>query len=333
MGKLSSHALPSFDSKDRKILYELELDSRRSLDEIAKKAGLSKQTLHYRIQRLVDEGVIAGFITAIDAAKLGYVDHEVWMQLNELDEEKKKKGFIDFLIAHENVMRVASCEGKFDIAISVLAENLVRFNAIFRAMLGKFPGCVEDYHVSVSYGLADYPRTHLIGDGKDRKPALAGGEPKRPGLDHGDVKILSALSKNARVPMVELAESAGVSPNTVRQKITRLEREGVIQRYTIVLQHSKIGLRNYEVLASVQNLTEEDEKGIEGFCRMNAYVTSMHKTVGRWDLDIAFDAVDSAHFQEFLTGFRSRFSNVIREFEYVPILWVHKLDYLPMKSI
>jgi len=332
MGKLSSHALPSFDSKDRKILYELEQDCRRSLGEIAERTGLSKQTLHYRMQRLVDGGVIAGFITAIDPAKLGYVNHRVLMQLGELDEAKRKV-FLDFLIAHGNVSHVASCEGKFDIAITVLAENLVQFNAIFRAILKEFPGRVKNHDVGMAYELADYPRTHLISDKKERKPALASGEPKRIELDGGDVRILSALSKNARIPTIELADVAGLSPNTVRQKIRRLEKEGVIRRYTILLQHSRIGLQNYEMLISTQNLTDEDEKGIEDFCRMNDRVTSMRKGVGRWDIGIGFDADSSAHFQEFLTGFRSRFSNLIREFEYVPILQVHKLDHFPMREI
>lgn len=331
MGKLSSHALPSFDSKDRKILYELELDCRRSLGEIAKRTGLSKQTLHYRMQRLVDGGVIAGFMTAIDAAKLGYVNHEVLMQLDELDEAKRKE-FLDFLIAHENVSYVSSCEGKFDIAITVLAGNLVQFKGILRAMLKKFPGHVKNYDVSAAYELADYPRTHLIADKRERKPALAAGEPKRIALDDGDVRILSALSKNARIPTIELAEFAGLSPNTVRQKIRRLEKEGVIRCYTILIQHSGIGLQNYEMLISTQNLTDEAEKGIVEFCMMNDHVAFLRKSVGRWDIEVGVDADSSAHFQEFLTEFRSRFSDLIREFEYIPILQVHKMDHFPMRE-
>ena len=41
------------DLKDRKILYELDINSRQSNSEIAKKTGLSKQVIGLRIKKLV----------------------------------------------------------------------------------------------------------------------------------------------------------------------------------------------------------------------------------------------------------------------------------------
>ena len=40
------------DLRDRKILYELEQDSRQSLNEIAKKIHLKKETVFHRIKNL-----------------------------------------------------------------------------------------------------------------------------------------------------------------------------------------------------------------------------------------------------------------------------------------
>jgi len=332
MGKVSSHALPSFDSKDRKILYELERDSRRSLGEIAKRAGLSKQTLHYRIQRLVGEGVITGFITAIDAAKLGYVNHEVWMQLGELDEAKKKE-FLDFLAAHENVRWVSSCGGKFDVAIAILAENLVRFDSILRGILGRFPGYVKNHYVSISYEFYGYPRSHLVKEEKRGKGAFLGGQPERIAMDEADFRIISELAENSRIPTLELAQKAGIAPNTVRARMRRLEKEGVIRSYTILIQPSRLGIQNYELLVNLQNLTEVREKQIEAYCLQNPNVNFLLKVVGKWDLDINFDCQGSEQLQAFITEFRSRFGDVIKDFEFVQILYMHKFGYVPMKSI
>ena len=60
------------DLKDRKILYELDLDARQSLTQIGKKVGLKKDVVSYRINRLQEEGVIQNYWTAIDTFKLGY---------------------------------------------------------------------------------------------------------------------------------------------------------------------------------------------------------------------------------------------------------------------
>ncbi len=60
------------DLKDRKILYQLDLNSRQSLTQIGKNVGLKKDVVSYRIKRLQDEGVIKNFWTVINTFKLGY---------------------------------------------------------------------------------------------------------------------------------------------------------------------------------------------------------------------------------------------------------------------
>ena len=46
------------DVKDRKILYQLDLNSRQSLTTIGSKVRLSKTVVQYRINRLVKNGII-----------------------------------------------------------------------------------------------------------------------------------------------------------------------------------------------------------------------------------------------------------------------------------
>jgi len=57
---------------DRSILKLLQQDCRIPLDVLAKKIGVPKSTLHYRIKRLEKEGVIGGYYAKVDPLKLGY---------------------------------------------------------------------------------------------------------------------------------------------------------------------------------------------------------------------------------------------------------------------
>jgi Lrp/AsnC family leucine-responsive transcriptional regulator len=59
------------DAKDRQILALLESDARRSNTEIARLTSLSAPTAAERIARLKDIGVIRGFTTKIDPARVG----------------------------------------------------------------------------------------------------------------------------------------------------------------------------------------------------------------------------------------------------------------------
>lgn len=53
-------------------------------------------------------------------------------------------------------------------------------------------------------------------------------------MDGTDHRILAELTANARVALVELAARVHLSRNAVRQRIERMERDGVIAGYTVV---------------------------------------------------------------------------------------------------
>ena len=50
--------MKKIDLKDRKILYELDLNCRQSNAQIGKKVGLSRKVVEYRIKRMEEEGII-----------------------------------------------------------------------------------------------------------------------------------------------------------------------------------------------------------------------------------------------------------------------------------
>jgi len=54
-------------------------------------------------------------------------------------------------------------------------------------------------------------------------------------LDRADERILAELTRNARIAHAELAAKVNLSRNAIRQRIDRLERDGLIQGYTIVV--------------------------------------------------------------------------------------------------
>ena len=53
--------------------------------------------------------------------------------------------------------------------------------------------------------------------------------------DSFDLKILDELTLNARLPTSQIADKVKLSRNAVRQRIERMERDGVIKGYTLRL--------------------------------------------------------------------------------------------------
>ncbi|UCE81039.1 MAG: Lrp/AsnC family transcriptional regulator [Methanobacteriota archaeon] len=61
----------SLDKNDEIILKMLQEDCKISLKDIGLKTGLSSSTVHYRVNRLLEEGVITGFKACVDPVKVG----------------------------------------------------------------------------------------------------------------------------------------------------------------------------------------------------------------------------------------------------------------------
>ncbi len=60
-------------------------------------------------------------------------------------------------------------------------------------------------------------------------------------LDAIDFTILSQLRDNAKTQVKEMARELRMHPNTLLQRIRKLERSGIIKKYTIDIDFSKAG--------------------------------------------------------------------------------------------
>ena len=79
------------DLKDKKILYELDKNSRASLKEISKKTRVSKEVVFHRINRLIEEDVIIKFLTVPATYRLGLTGYKVYLRLINTSKEDLNK--------------------------------------------------------------------------------------------------------------------------------------------------------------------------------------------------------------------------------------------------
>ncbi len=63
-------------------------------------------------------------------------------------------------------------------------------------------------------------------------------------IDERDRKILEELCRNSRISYSELAKKLGISDVAIIKRIRKLEETGVIKKYTIVVDPSKLGYKS-----------------------------------------------------------------------------------------
>ena len=68
-------------------------------------------------------------------------------------------------------------------------------------------------------------------------------------LSETDMKILQALLENARFSSRQIAKKVGVSVGTVLSRIKKMEDEGLIKGYSVIMDHERLGYELTVVMA------------------------------------------------------------------------------------
>lgn len=68
-------------------------------------------------------------------------------------------------------------------------------------------------------------------------------------LDVIDARLLDALSRDARMPLAELARLVGLSPPSVGERVRRLEDRGILTGFTVEIDTRALG---YQIRALVR---------------------------------------------------------------------------------
>ncbi|MEM4662667.1 MAG: Lrp/AsnC family transcriptional regulator [Candidatus Diapherotrites archaeon] len=80
-------------------------------------------------------------------------------------------------------------------------------------------------------------------------------------MDHLDEKILDALRENSALSKRKIAKSTGLPLTTVFHRIKKMEKEGIIKKYTIEVDPEKLGLGICAyILVSIQQSSPDGQK-------------------------------------------------------------------------
>ena len=120
-------------------------------------------------------------------------------------------------------------------------------------------------------------------------------------LDKTDILILKALQENGRITVKDLALKVHLSPTPVFERMHRLEKEGVIQRYTAVLSPSKLG-RGFMVFCSVRLRRMGKEIAHDFVSRVKGIpeVAECYNISGDFDYLLKIYSPDMKYYNDFL---------------------------------
>jgi Lrp/AsnC family transcriptional regulator for asnA, asnC and gidA len=113
---------------------------------------------------------------------------------------------------------------------------------------------------------------------------------RSPKIDELDLKIISHLQENGRIPVAELAKRLNQPENTVRYRIERLLKNGVIRRFTALVDPRALGL-NVSAAVMFKVDPKKLDQLLEKLTSMKD-VTNVYQLSGEWDLIAVIFAKD-----------------------------------------
>ena len=316
------------DLKDRKILYELDYNSRQSFSQIGKKVGLHKNLVLYRVKRLTEKGVIRYFYTVIDSFKLGYNCFRMYIKFQNTTPEIRKE-ITDYFVNNKYTWWVGSFEGCYDFAIVTWVKDLHDFHVFWDETLKKYRNYFRDQI------FCNYVRLHLFRnsfivkkyDKRDRETFEITGGGRKVKTDELDFQILEILAKNARIPTVEIAKKLNSTVDTINSRIKKLTKLDVIQGFRVSIDFSKLGYQFFKVNI---NLNDYNERGrIINYIKNDPHLVMIDKSIGYFDLELDLWVQNLEQFHNIMSDLTMKFHDSIKFYEYVHDPILHKMLYIP----
>ncbi len=319
----------NLDVKDRKILSELDMDARQPLSSIAKKVGLSREVVNYRIRQLEQRKVILGYYTVLDTARLGLIYCRILFKYRKMP-AKKQEELSSFCSMHRNISWIIWGEGKWDIVLVVLAQNLGEIESTYDELNDRFGQFFQNPHVSLAYRVHEFRHKYLYADIKsDNKELVVGKGGKAADLDEADSSIIDVLSGNATVSLVDISKKAGLTPKVASYRIRRLQEEKIILGFRAIINNKLLGYDHYKVFLTLQEVGEKSLARVMGFLSYHPNVVYVTKPMGPYSLEFEVMVRNANELHEIMQQFKQQLGDILVDYDTYFNYEVKSLRYVP----
>ncbi len=149
----------AIDDIDKKILRTIQADSRITVVDLADRVGLSATPCARRLQRMEKDGIIKGYVTALDQKALGLpVSVFVFIKL----ERQIRDSLSNFETSISLLPEVVDCylmSGRFDYLLRVVAVDLTDFENFLKSKLTNIEGVAS---IESSFALNQILQRHSL---------------------------------------------------------------------------------------------------------------------------------------------------------------------------
>ncbi|MDO8460375.1 MAG: Lrp/AsnC family transcriptional regulator [Nanoarchaeota archaeon] len=299
------------DNIDKRILFELSRNSRMFDTTLAKIVRKSKESVRYRIKRLKEEGIILGFTTWIDPIRLGYQSAKIYLRLANIP--SKKREFIEYIKRDKRLFWLGIAEGEWNAGLTFFVKSNEEFFQLKNDIFSKFKDLIIENHTANLVSVHTHDLTLLHNTRTYWLTMFK--EADKYKLDTISVKILKELFENSRINIATMADKYDTTVDIVRNRIRKLEENKIIVRYTISIDHQKLGFEFYKSFLYFYDLDDKNLGRLMNYCLNHPNVIHLIKQISPWDVELEIMCENYQKYNNIISEITEKFAHIIRNVE------------------
>lgn len=128
------------EAKDRRILAELQIDSRLTMQELGDKTGMSSSAAWRRVKSLEEAGIINRYAAIVNARNAGFGLSSIVHVSLVRHERGNVERFIREVLRHPEVLECFATSGEADFHLRVVVEDIDAYNVFLDEFIFRLPG-------------------------------------------------------------------------------------------------------------------------------------------------------------------------------------------------
>ena len=128
------------DAIDRKILMQLQNDSKRNTKEIANKIGLSVTPTYERIKKLEQQQIIKSYVALLDRVKINKLIVAYCQVTLSKHDRKLADSFNEEVLSLPEIMECHRVSGNYDFLLKVVVDDITAFHHFINEKLSVVDG-------------------------------------------------------------------------------------------------------------------------------------------------------------------------------------------------
>lgn len=303
-----SNIAVNLDKYDRRILYELDVNGRETIKNIAKKLGKGKEFVEYRIKRMKQKGIYEGDFLVLDTSKLGLSTYTLYLQVSD---SKYVQKIADFLRLKPQVWGLDRIIGQYQLYTRLYVRHVEEVEKLLELISQKYGKVVMKHRLLQVYESVSLAHNYLFTERRFVHHDKVRFASKAINLNAKEIRMLQVLYQTPRASLNKIATSIGCSFARTKALYNRLVEEEVILYIRPSVESHKLHYLHRHITLKLKFSGRSHLREISCYLRSLRAARIIYHTLGAYDLTGRFVFSSLEEFNHFNEELYSKFGNYI----------------------